>query len=57
MMVTVPEFWRRVCGSGDRRAAARPGMSIRTIVARSATASVECTMKQIIVCQLKNKSL
>lgn len=46
MMMTVPELRRRVRGSGDDRwAAARPGVSIRTIVARGATASVECTMK------------
>lgn len=60
MMVTVPEFRRRVCGSGDdRRTAARPGVSIRTIVARGATASVECTMKHrlLTACQLKNKML
>jgi len=55
MIMAVPKFWRRVSGSSnDRWAAARPGVSIRTIITRGATASVERMTKWIIACQLKD---
>lgn len=42
VMVAVAEFRRRVSGSGDDCwAATSPGVSIRTIVTRGATASIE----------------
>lgn len=44
--VAIPEFRRRVRGSGDDgRAAARPGVSVRTVVTRGAAAPIDREVK------------
>jgi hypothetical protein len=46
VMMAVAELRRRIRGAGDEgRAAARPGVSIRTVIARGAAASVDRAAK------------